>query len=711
MKKVRHWYQSVRAHVRLRTIAFVLIAGILAAAATPPVIPGWWAARHATIPNKPKDDYAPLNQGQLKNLVRAAAEELEERLPGGAGGTLAAKVASWTPPSATTDDYAAVNVGQLKAMAALVYDRCIEEGYVTQTRYQYPWDNSAFPPDDYAMANIGQAKNLFAFDLATRTFSAYRSPGGDGIAYQWKLQYGLNPNNPNLANEIAPGELTYLQKYDMGLDPSVEDSDGDGVSDGVEVQNGSDPKSAQSIPLRTIRWRTEWRELVSTFVTYTGHPEWTFGDLQIYAPNVDRYGNITAAIPFASVTARLEMEYPFADKPDDPNKYEIHSLDESFGVYGYAAAIVPDAAPGLQNYIATVEQRIFLETHPAATEPITRTMTKVTTRYVDGVASAPLVEPMTVTIPRGGTKSAPVDLTSIFTISPAATNHNEGVYVNLLTVEIKATSYGVDYGKTINREDKFLSGSYHGTPAKSSIDNLIAVWPGEWLQLAVTIQGNQLPITWTAQGFTIPNGSISHLFKWNEGDYGLKTIHIQVGGQSFTVKIEVPNVGPAREEIVAGQIGFESAGVIKKYSDLSRSYVDNNLGPDETPLKNAIRHSYWNALCASDHELPINDVIRQTTAHEYNNRYGLGTAFNAIGIPLQIDTPVMPAFDSAIDLHNNAVGRTVIHKVRPTIDHPDGFPDARAILADLYGKYANGILWSDYEGEGIIVKSNGRKIY
>ena len=267
MKTVRHWYQSVRAHVRLRTIAFVLIAGILAAVAAPPGLPGWWATRHATNSN-PMDDFAPLNQGQLKNFAVAAFDELQDKLSatGGAGGDFTKLIKGWhmlngNPPTADnplstfkldavghriprataqTDDFAAVNAGQLKAVAMLVYDRFNDAGYVTE----YPWDNSAFPPDDYALANIGQAKNLFAFDLVTRTFSAYHSPGGDGIAYQWKIRYGLNPNNPNLANAIAPGGITYLDKYTLGLDPTAADSDGDGDTDGDEIAGGTDPKDS-----------------------------------------------------------------------------------------------------------------------------------------------------------------------------------------------------------------------------------------------------------------------------------------------------------------------------------------------------------------------------------------------------------------------------------------------------------------------------------
>ena len=33
------------------------------------------------------DDFAVINQGQLKNLARGAIEEMNEKLPGGAGET------------------------------------------------------------------------------------------------------------------------------------------------------------------------------------------------------------------------------------------------------------------------------------------------------------------------------------------------------------------------------------------------------------------------------------------------------------------------------------------------------------------------------------------------------------------------------------------------------------------------------------------------
>ena len=207
--------------------------------------PDWWQSRGVLKAGAVAADYAVINQGQLKNFVNAAVLELDEMLPDGAGDPLHQLVTAWATSTSRTDDYAAVNLGQLKAMAKLVYDRFKDAGYVTE----YPWDSSAFSPDDYALASIGQAKNLFAFDLSTLTFDAYHSPKGDGIAYKWKLHYGLDPTNPNLANETALGGLTYLQKYQQGLDPTKADSDGDGVSDWQD-RYPNDPRRSDDIPMK-----------------------------------------------------------------------------------------------------------------------------------------------------------------------------------------------------------------------------------------------------------------------------------------------------------------------------------------------------------------------------------------------------------------------------------------------------------------------------
>jgi hypothetical protein len=59
---------------------------------------------------------------------------------------------------------------------------------------------------------------------------------GDGLPDDWELAHGLSPANGADAASDADGDgLTALQEYELGTDPQVADTDGDGLSDGDEV--------------------------------------------------------------------------------------------------------------------------------------------------------------------------------------------------------------------------------------------------------------------------------------------------------------------------------------------------------------------------------------------------------------------------------------------------------------------------------------------
>ena len=192
---------------RLAAVSWVVLLLLpLAARAAPP---SWWASREVTIFGAPADDYAAINEGQLKNIATQAEAELDANLPGGAGAAVHALVDTWSTPTAATSDYSAVNLGMLKTVAQPFYDQLIAAGYANA----YPWTGSKTPPNDFAAANIGQAKNLFSFDVT------YDSDG-DGLPDWWERHYfghlGLNPNT--LA---ASGDgLTLLQSYQQGINPN-----------------------------------------------------------------------------------------------------------------------------------------------------------------------------------------------------------------------------------------------------------------------------------------------------------------------------------------------------------------------------------------------------------------------------------------------------------------------------------------------------------
>jgi hypothetical protein len=141
-----------------------LILALAVAVLVPPVLygspPSWWSQR-GVVEDQTADDYAPVNQGQLKNIAKAAVAEMDAKLPGGAGETLHRLIASWSGSGAERNDFAAINLGQLKKVAKPFYDRLIAAGLASQ----YPWADTSNQPDDFAIANVGQVKNLFSFEL------------------------------------------------------------------------------------------------------------------------------------------------------------------------------------------------------------------------------------------------------------------------------------------------------------------------------------------------------------------------------------------------------------------------------------------------------------------------------------------------------------------------------------------------------------------
>ena len=176
-----------------------------------PPSPTWWVQRGATIGTP--DDYAAANLGQLKHFAAKAADELNAKLPGGAGSAVNNLIASWLQPPAlnvTRDGFAAVNLGQLKFVAKLFYDRLIAVTYPIQ----YPWVGSLTPPEDSAVANLGQIKKVFSFDVGL-------DADMDNLPDFWELYYFTSTTDP----KGGPSD----------------DYDGDGVNNLAELVNRTSP--------------------------------------------------------------------------------------------------------------------------------------------------------------------------------------------------------------------------------------------------------------------------------------------------------------------------------------------------------------------------------------------------------------------------------------------------------------------------------------
>src|SRR5438045_9269890 len=117
---------------RSGTLSPPLAATITACALIPlfafATVPAWWSQRGVINPTATSDDYSPANQGQLKNIAKAAGAEMDARLPGGAGQSVHALVNGWLVPNAQTNDFAPLNAGQLINIAKPFYDRLIAMG-------------------------------------------------------------------------------------------------------------------------------------------------------------------------------------------------------------------------------------------------------------------------------------------------------------------------------------------------------------------------------------------------------------------------------------------------------------------------------------------------------------------------------------------------------------------------------------------------------
>ncbi len=178
-------------------LACLLLASATRLAATD--IPMWWFHRGVLDSATSPDDFAVVNQGQVRNIAKQTYEEMKARgLVDPATQSTSALVVAWEDPAGGTDNFAAANLGQVKAVAKPFYDRLVSANVLSALPVWATTSNSAV--DNYLVANVGQVKNLFAFP---------------SLPPVWWVQTGATTSLSLPANLTAP--VTAAQLYGFAL--------------------------------------------------------------------------------------------------------------------------------------------------------------------------------------------------------------------------------------------------------------------------------------------------------------------------------------------------------------------------------------------------------------------------------------------------------------------------------------------------------------
>jgi len=245
---------------------------------------------------------------------------------------------------------------------------------------------------------------------------------------------------------------------------------------------------------------------------------------------------------------------------------------------------------------------------------------------------------------------------------------------------------------------------YINAPEAYVASNFFSVWPNEEAIVKVKLappfdQPQNLPpnlIKWEVPGHTIPDNTLEAPLSWTLGfGNNTKKVKITIGGSEFKLHFKVQGVGILSE--------IEAAALVPNAAPIMLAYRQESLDFGTTypagPKDDAMRHAYWCSVSASTFPVTAGDVDLISTGHEYSNRYD----------------DEQQAFNSTMDLKNNAVGMTVNHQV-------NGLPDRAAIRTELEQRYNAGemYIWEIPRGapsrlqgdsEGILIKSNGSRIH
>lgn len=217
-------------------VLFVLFAGDLPAGTN--AYPRWWIDRGVVSTSAVgTNDFAAANMGQLKWFATNAYNELNSKLPGGAGSAIGNMVKGFS----LQGNFCAVNMGQLKGVTKPFYDRL--NAYMPLE----PWWGATIT-NDYAWVNVGQLKSAFSFEP---TYIASQQ------TYIWLDRSGLPGKTIGWASGRSSSgtEEILIDTFDEGYLQSFWDSTNDWSA--ANIRRGS------AVPIK--RFPDNRCELTATF--------------------------------------------------------------------------------------------------------------------------------------------------------------------------------------------------------------------------------------------------------------------------------------------------------------------------------------------------------------------------------------------------------------------------------------------------------------
>ncbi|HPF99288.1 MAG TPA: hypothetical protein PLE77_04420 [Kiritimatiellia bacterium] len=210
-------------------------------------------------------------------------------------------------------------------------------------------EGSGLPPDTYLDSMTAAADEPLMLD-----------DDGDGMPNSWERQYSFDPENASdAAADPDRDGLSNSEEYQAGTNPGTSDTDGDGVSDGMEVHDmGTDPVSADITGISTVT-SVRGGEVVDRLGA------WAIEGRDIYA--LDRRGSLAYAMeaPVAD-TYRIEVEAAAQHPMFPTNDFDllVYVDDEFLGrrilhTCGVSNAVVQVLTPWLPQ--GTHKVRVFVD--------------------------------------------------------------------------------------------------------------------------------------------------------------------------------------------------------------------------------------------------------------------------------------------------------------------------------------------------------------